>query len=201
MIENGNGKIVVFTGPMLSGKTNMTTEILERAGFARQEFRFFRASVDTRHEGSDSVSHSGRRIKATVIDSTLPPKLRVKIKADLEENGIKIVAFDETQFFSDEIIDFTRELACLGIKVIVAGLDMDSNGKPFGPMPSILAIAEEVSKLKAVCEVCGKDASFTLWRGEEQKKQIIVIGGVEEYAPACRLCWLNAYKATLVSFP
>ncbi|MCP6717992.1 MAG: hypothetical protein KJI70_00390 [Patescibacteria group bacterium] len=188
-----NGKIVVFTGPMFASKTNRIIEELEKAEIAGLKIRAFRPSTDTRSKGSCLNSHSKRKIEAVIINPYLSLELRTKIKTDLENDGIKVAAFDEAQFFSDEIIDFIDELACLGINIIVGGLDTDSNRKPFGPMPSILAKAEKVFKLKAVCEGCHEEeASFTSWReAKADKKQVIIIGGKKEYAPLCRSCWYH----------
>ncbi len=184
------GTIEAITGSMFAGKTDELIRRLMRMLIAKQKFRLFRPNVDTRDKGSNAVSHSGREIEAEVIDSSLPPELRAQIKTDLKKDGIRVVAFDEAQFFSLEIIDFSRELAYeLNLRVIIAGLDMDSTGKPFGPMPFVLAIAETITKLKAICESCGKEASFTLWRGAE--KEQIAIGGLQEYGAVCGSCWFH----------
>ncbi len=190
MVDHKIIGLETISGPMFAGKTNKFISELKKV----EKYRAYRPDTDTRHDGDDRnkiISHSRQEIKANTIDSSLPLKLRAQIKKNLKKAKIKIVGFDEGQFFSFEIIDFSHELACeLGIRVIVAGLDLDSNMKDFGPMPSLSTRAEKVTKLRGICEFCEAESLFTLWRKADAKKNQVVIGGKEEYAPVCKKHWL-----------
>ena len=181
--ENGQqGWIEVICGSMFSGKTEELIRRLKRAEFAKQSIILFKPVIDDRYDAQAVVSHQGQSWKAIRVASAL---------AVLEHwNGEHIVAIDEAQFFDLEIIETCVQLANQGVRVIVAGLDMDYTGKPFGPMPSLMATAEFVSKVHAVCVTCGNLAQYS-HRTVSQTEQVLV-GAVEKYKPLCRTCFIKA---------
>lgn len=141
------GRIEVITGCMFSGKSEELIRRLKRAQIAKQRVQAFKHSIDNRYSVSDVASHSGERITATPIKSAS------EILANLDIQATTI-GIDEAQFFENEIVDAVKEIALGGKRVIIAGLDMDFRGEPFGPMPFLMAIADEVLKLHAICAVC-----------------------------------------------
>jgi thymidine kinase len=179
-IQNrSNGWIEVICGSMFSGKTEELIRRLRRAEFARQELILFKPSVDKRYSDKNVVSHRGTEFNAVRVASS-------KEILDAVENQ-KVVAIDEAQFFDDQLVEVASELAGRGIRVILAGLDMDYTGAPFGPMPALLASAEYVSKVHAICVSCGNLAQFSnrLVADTDQ----VMLGAVEEYRPLCRSCF------------
>jgi len=178
------GKIEVVTGCMFSGKSEELIRRIKRAKIARQKVQVFKPSIDTRYSVVEVVSHAGDKVEALPVSST--KELLEKIEEDTEVIGI-----DEAQFFDTEIVDALRKIAKSGKRVIVAGLDMDFRGEPFGPMPYIMAIADEVLKLHAICTVCGEDATMTqrLINGEpaSYNDPVIMIGASESYEARCKL--------------
>jgi thymidine kinase len=179
-IQNrSNGWIEVICGSMFSGKTEELIRRLRRAEFARQDLILFKPSVDKRYSDKNVVSHSGTEFNAVRVASS-------KEILDAVENQ-KVVAIDEAQFFDDQLVEVSSELAGRGIRVILAGLDMDYTGAPFGPMPALLASAEYVSKVHAICVSCGNLAQFSnrLVADTDQ----VMLGAVEEYRPLCRSCF------------
>jgi thymidine kinase len=166
---------------MFSGKTEELIRRVTRAQFAKQEVQVFKPSIDNRYHAEKVVSHSTLSVESTPVrNSTV---LREKIL-----HAAKVIAIDEVQFFDADIVDVCLEIADkLGKRVIVAGLDMDSFGKPFGPMPALLAVAEDVLKVTAVCVVCGDEATHS-YRKVSTRAQVEV-GGVEAYEPRCRKCF------------
>ncbi len=178
------GKIEVVTGCMFSGKSEELIRRIKRAKIARQKVQVFKPSIDTRYSVVEVVSHAGEKVEALPISST--KELLERIEEDTEVIGI-----DEAQFFDTEIVDALRKIAKSGKRVIVAGLDMDFRGEPFGPMPYIMAIADEVLKLHAICTVCGEDATMTqrLINGEpaSYNDPVIMIGASESYEARCKL--------------
>ncbi len=182
-MRHSTGSIEVITGSMFSGKTDELIRRLRRATIARQEVRVFTPKIDTRY-GTDKVaSHAGTEFEATPIES---PQEILK----LMDNGTTVIAIDEAQFFSNELCAVIEQLADRGIRVIVAGLDMDFRGEPFGPMPQIMAQGERVDKVHAICMVCGDLASRTqrLIDGEPARYDdpIVVVGASEMYEARCR---------------
>jgi thymidine kinase len=175
------GWIEVICGPMFSGKTEELIRRVTRAQFAKQEVQVFKPSIDTRYDVERVVSHSTLSVESTPVrNSTV---LREEIL-----HSAKVIAIDEVQFFDAEIVDVCLEIADrLGKRVIVAGLDMDSFGKPFGPMPALLAVAEEVLKVQAVCVVCGDEATRSYRKTHTQDQ--VAVGGMEAYEPRCRNCF------------
>ena len=142
------GWIEVIAGCMFSGKSEELIRRVRRAKIARQKVQVFKSSLDTRYDEAKVVSHSGAKVEAISVDH--PEEIIAKIDDDTQ-----VVAIDEAQFFSEKIVDVIEFLADRGIRVIVAGLDLDFRGEPFGPMPALLARAEKVDKLTAICMVCG----------------------------------------------
>ncbi len=179
-IQNrSNGWVEVICGSMFSGKTEELIRRLRRAEFARQELILFKPSVDKRYSDKNVVSHRGTEFNAVRVANS-------KEILDAVENQ-KVVAIDEAQFFDDQLVEVASELAGRGIRVILAGLDMDYTGAPFGPMPALLASAEYVSKVHAICVSCGNLAQFSnrLVADTDQ----VMLGAVEEYRPLCRSCF------------
>ncbi|SHH22373.1 thymidine kinase [Tepidibacter thalassicus] len=180
-----HGYIEVVIGPMYSGKSEELIRRLKRAKIAKQNVVAFKPAIDNRYSDEDVVSHSGVRIKA------IPIKSAKEIYDYIDENT-EVVGIDEIQFFEDEVVDIAMELADRGIRVIAAGLDMDFRGEPFGPTPKLLAVAEFVDKLQAVCMVCGNPAHRTqrLINGKPAKYNdpIILVGATESYEARCRKC-------------
>lgn len=180
-----HGYIEVVIGPMYSGKSEELIRRLKRAKIAKQNVVVFKPVIDDRYSKEDVVSHSGYTINA------IPIKDSSEINKYINEDT-QVVGIDEVQFFDDEIVDMAIELADEGIRVIAAGLDMDFKGEPFGPTPRLLAVAEFVDKIQAICSVCGQPAtrSQRLINGEPAKydEPIIQVGAVESYEARCRKC-------------
>lgn len=179
------GRIEVICGSMFSGKTEELIRRLKRAKFARQRVEIFKPAIDTRYAESDVVSHDSHSIASTPVDASASILLFT--------SEIDVVGIDEAQFFDDGLVEVCNELANNGIRVIVAGLDMDFRGKPFGPMPALCAIADEVSKVHAICVKCGSLASYS-HRTVKNDKQVM-LGEMQEYEPLCRTCYLEALEA------
>ena len=179
-IQNrSNGWVEVICGSMFSGKTEELIRRLRRAEFAKQDLILFKPSVDKRYSEENVVSHRGTEFNAVLVTSSK------EILNNVENQ--KVVAIDEAQFFDDQLVEVASELAGRGIRVILAGLDMDYTGAPFGPMPALLASAEYVSKVHAICVSCGNLAQFSnrLVADTDQ----VMLGAVEEYRPLCRSCF------------
>ena len=176
------GWIEVICGSMFSGKTEELIRRLRRAEFAKQTILLFKPLIDDRYATEAVVSHQGQSWEAKQLSSALEV-LQLW-------NGEQIVAIDEAQFFDAAIVQVCNELSNKGVRVIVAGLDMDFKGTPFGPMPQLMAIAEYVSKVHAVCVNCGKLAQFS-HRLVAHTEQVLV-GAIEKYQPLCRSCYQKA---------
>ncbi len=173
------GWIEVITGSMFSGKSEELIRQLRRAQIAKQSVAIFKPNIDTRFGGNDIVSHNQQRIPSRPVDS--PAQI-------LEEAGAAdVVGIDEAQFFSDEIVPIAKQLAQGGKRVVIAGLDKDYRGLPFGPMPQLMAEAEYVTKALAICMQCGEPAGFTqrLTKDDQQ----ILIGETDIYEARCRQCF------------
>ena len=173
------GSIEVICGSMFSGKTEELLRRLKRAQFAKLNIAVFKPQVDKRYDTQKVVSHDENTIQAIAVEST-KDILRLV-------NEAQIVAIDEAQFFDSELITVCNKLANSGIRVIIAGLDMDFLGKPFGIMPELLAIAEHITKVHAICIDCSTIANHS-FRMTDDKNQI-QIGEKEEYKPLCRKCF------------
>ncbi len=177
--DKRKGWIEVISGSMFSGKTEELIRRLRRARFAQQKVEIFKPLVDTRYSENQVVSHDANAILSTPVESSQAILL---LTADVD-----VVGIDEAQFFDPGIVDVCILLANQGIRVIVAGLDMDFKGKPFGPMPQLMAVAEYVSKVHAICMECGNLANFSHRLSEEEK--LVVLGEKNEYEPLCRTCY------------
>ena len=176
------GRVEVVCGSMFSGKTEELIRRLRRAQFAKQRVEIFKPAIDVRYSEEEVVSHEGTSIPSTPVDSS------TSILLMAQESDV--VGIDEAQFFDERIVEVCNELASRGIRVIVAGLDLDFKGVPFGPMPALLAIADEVTKVHAICVRCGALAyvSHRIVAGEKQ----VLLGEKQEYEPLCRECYAQA---------
>ncbi|MDC3252943.1 thymidine kinase [Crocinitomicaceae bacterium] len=174
-----HGWIEVVCGSMFSGKTEELIRRLKRAQFANQHLLLVKPRVDNRYHSEKVVSHQGTSFEAICVDT--PEEIIALWRNE------KVVAIDEAQFFDRSIVGVCSELAKKGVRVIVAGLDMDFTGEPFGPMPRLLAIAEYVTKVHAICVSCGDLAQFS-HRTVKDKEQVLV-GATEHYQPLCRNCF------------
>ncbi|PTM09075.1 MAG: thymidine kinase [Bacteroidetes bacterium] len=178
------GWIEVICGSMFSGKTEELIRRLKRAQFAKQKVEIFKPSIDVRYDEDKVVSHDANEIRSTPV----PAAANIPILAD----GCDVVGIDEAQFFDDEIIRVCNDLANKGVRVIVAGLDMDFKGNPFGPMPSLMATAEYVTKVHAVCTRTGNLAQYSYRKAKSN--DLVLLGEVEEYEPLSRAAY---YKSML----
>lgn len=178
------GRIEVICGSMFSGKTEELIRRLKRAKFAKQRVEIFKPAIDTRYSEENVVSHDSHSIASTPIDSSASILLFT--------SEIDVVGIDEAQFFDKGLVNVCNELANNGVRVIIAGLDMDFRGMPFGPMPDLCAIADEVSKVHAICVKCGDLAAYS-HRTVKNDKQVL-LGETAEYEPLCRHCYLEAIK-------
>ena len=177
------GWIEVVCGSMFSGKTEELIRRINRARIAKQTVEIFKPAVDTRYADEEVVSHDERVVKSTPVDAAESILLFVSDEAN-------VVGVDEAQFFGDELVDVCATLANRGIRVIVAGLDMDYLGQPFGPMPKLMAIAEYVMKVHAICMQCGNPAQFSHRTADNNK--LVMLGETESYQPLCRICYNRA---------
>lgn len=173
------GRIEVVCGSMFSGKTEELIRRMKRAKFAKQKVEIFKPSLDTRYSDVDVVSHDQHSIPSTPIDSSSTIAL---LSSDID-----VVGIDEAQFLDDGVVDVCNDLANRGVRVIVAGLDMDFQGKPFGPMPALCSIADEVTKVHAICVKCGALAYISHRLVANDKR--VLLGEQMEYEPLCRECY------------
>lgn len=176
------GRIEVVCGSMFSGKTEELIRRMKRAKFAKQKVEIFKPSIDTRYSDEDVVSHDQNSIHSTPIESSGSLLLLA--------SDIDVVGIDEAQFFDNGLVEVCNELANRGVRVIVAGLDMDFKGIPFGPIPALCAIADEVTKVHAICVRCGALAyvSHRLISND----RLVLLGEKDEYEPLCRECYQKA---------
>jgi thymidine kinase len=174
-----NGWIEVICGSMFSGKTEELIRRIRRAEFAQQSILLVKPKVDNRYSAEQVVTHTGIAIEAKVMESS------AEILSQWKKE--KIVAVDEAQFFDNDLSNVCSELANKGARVIVAGLDMDFKGVPFGPMPNILAMAEYVTKVHAICLSCGNLAQFSHRKVTNEDQ--VMLGAVNDYEPLCRTCY------------
>lgn len=183
MISSVSGSIEVVCGSMFSGKTEELLRRIKRSQIARQKVQVFKPGIDERYSADHVQSHDASRVPSISVSDAR------KI-LELVEDNTRVVGIDEAQFFDDGVVEVAQKLAFRGIRVLVAGLDMDFRGVPFGPMPKLLAIAESVTKLQAVCVVCGRAASRTqrLTAPAGNESQQILVGAAEFYEPRCRFC-------------
>lgn len=173
------GWIEVICGSMFSGKTEELIRRLKRASIAHLKTEIFKPAVDTRYDEMNVVSHD----ETTIIAQPVQHSQNILLLA----NDADVIGIDEVQFFDNGIVNVCEQLALNGTRVIVAGLDMDFTGKPFGPVPQLLAIADYITKLHAICVHCGNIASIS-YRKTKQSGQV-VIGELDVYEPRCRVCY------------
>lgn len=178
------GWIEVIAGSMFSGKTEELIRRLRRAEIARQKVEIFKPTVDVRYSVSEVVSHDEHAIRSTAVDNSATILLLT--------GSVDVVGIDETQFFDVGLVDVCNKLADMGIRVIVAGLDMDFKGKPFGPVPGLMACAEYVTKVHAICMRCGNLAHFSHRLSDADK--LVLLGEKEAYEPLCRECFFDLKK-------
>ena len=176
------GRIEVVCGSMFSGKTEELIRRMKRAQFAKLRVEIFKPSIDVRYSEQDVVSHDHNVIQSTPVESSQTILLLA--------NDIDVVGIDEAQFFDMGIVEVCSELAKRGMRVIVAGLDMDFKGVPFGPMPALMAIAEDVYKTHAICVRCG-DLAYVSHRLVANEKRVL-LGETDSYEPLCRHCYEKA---------
>ena len=178
------GWIEVICGSMFSGKTEELIRRLKRAKFAKQKVEIFKPAIDTRYNEEMVVSHDDNEIRSTPV----PAAANIR----LLEDDCDVVGIDEAQFFDDEIVSVCNDLANRGVRVIIAGLDMDFKGNPFGPMPNLMATAEYVTKVHAVCTRTGNLAQYSYRK--TRNEDLVLLGETEEYEPLSRAAF---YKARL----
>jgi thymidine kinase len=176
------GWIEVICGSMFSGKTEELIRRLKRAKFAKQKVEIFKPQIDRRYDDTEVVSHDENSIRSTPV----PAAANIRLLAD----GCDVVGIDEAQFFDDEIISVCNDLANRGVRVIVAGLDMDFKGNPFGPMPNLMATAEYVTKVHAVCTRTGNLAQYSFRKSS--KEDLVLLGETDEYEPLSRAAYFKA---------
>ncbi len=174
-----HGRIEVICGSMFSGKTEELIRRLKRAMFARQKVEIFKPAIDTRYSEDDVVSHDQNSIPSTPIDSSASILL---LAGDND-----VVGIDEAQFLDDGLVGVCNELAGRGVRVIVAGLDMDFKGKPFSPIPALCSVADDVQKVHAICVRCGSQAYISHRLVDSDKR--VLLGETHEYEPLCRECF------------
>ena len=178
------GWIEVVCGSMFSGKTEELIRRLKRAQFAKQKVEIFKPQIDTRYHEEKVVSHQGNEIHSTPV----PSSSNILLLA----TDVDVVGIDEAQFFDMELVNVVKQLADSGVRVIIAGLDMDFKGNPFGPMPALLACAEYVTKVHAICMTCGSLAHVSHRKTNETS--LVLLGETDSYEPLCRDCYNEANK-------
>ncbi|GMT44906.1 MAG: thymidine kinase [bacterium] len=178
------GWIEVICGSMFSGKTEELIRRLNRARIARQKVEIFKPAVDTRYDETDVVSHDAKAVSSTPVENAT----QILFYAQ----DFEVVGIDEAQFFGEELVSVCNELAKNGKRVVVAGLDMDYLGNPFGPIPKLMATAEYVTKVHAICIRCGNLANYS--HRTVKDDNLVVLGETDAYEPLCRQCFLKARK-------
>lgn len=176
--KNG-GIIEVIAGSMFSGKTEELIRRMRRAKYARQQVEIFKPVIDIRYSVEEVVSHDENSIQSTPVENSANILLLA--------GDVDVVGIDEAQFFDKGLVDVCQKLADMGVRVIIAGLDMDFKGEPFGPMPDLMAVADYVTKVHAICMRCGDVAQFS-HRLVSNEKQVL-LGEKSEYEPLCRVCY------------
>lgn len=178
--NNNSGYIEVVCGSMFSGKTEELIRRIKRVQIAGQQFKVFKPKIDNRYSDDKVVSHSKNEIHSIVVDKAVDI-------LDLVDDEDDVIGVDEVQFFDEAIVAVCTALADSGRRVIVAGLDMDYTGQPFGPMPGLLSIAEYVTKVKAICMDCSSLANFSYRLTDSE--EVVMLGETKEYMPLCRKCF------------
>jgi thymidine kinase len=183
------GSIEVIAGSMFSGKSEELIRRLRRAKIARQKIQVFKPEIDSRFSDNHIVSHSEIRHESSNVRTAA--EIRARVEPDTE-----VVGIDEAQFFDNDLIAIANELAERGVRVIIAGLDQDYTGKPWEPMPQLLAIAEYITKTHAICMKCGQTANYTQRTFESEER--VAVGGAEMYEARCRACFVPHADAPTV---
>jgi thymidine kinase len=178
------GSIEVITGSMFSGKTEELIRRLRRAQYAGLKVEIFKPSIDKRYSEIRVVSHDEKSIISTPVDNASSILLLT--------GHTDVIGIDEAQFFDESLTDVCNQLADNGVRVIIAGLDMDFMGKPFGPMPALLAVAEHITKVHAICVRCGNLAQYSFRKSQEES--VVLLGEKDLYEPLCRNCYNEALK-------
>jgi len=181
---NKKGSIEVICGSMFSGKTEELIRRLKRAQFAKQKVEIFKPKIDTRYHEMDVVSHDANAIMSTPV----PSSSNILLLA----NEVDVVAIYEAQFFDMELVNVCNKLANAGTRVIVAGLDTDFEGKPFGPMPQLMSVAEHVTKVHAICMQCGALANYSFRKSANTS--LVMLGETDSYEPLCRECYNESFN-------
>jgi thymidine kinase len=184
--NNGSGYIEVVCGSMFSGKTEELIRRIKRVKIAGQNFKVFKPEVDNRYSDSKVVSHSKNELESIAVKSSYDI-------LDLVEKEDEVIGIDEVQFFDENIVDVCTALANSGKRVVVAGLDMDYAGKPFGPMAGLLCVAEYVTKVKAICMDCSSLSNFSYRLSNSE--ELVMLGETKEYIPLCRKCFVKRTTA------
>jgi len=179
--SNRTGWIEVICGSMFSGKTEELIRRLNRARIAQQKVEIFKPAIDTRYDEEDVVSHDSNAVKSTPVENAG----QILFYAEYFE----VVGIDEAQFFGEELVPVCNQLANQGKRVVVAGLDMDYTGKPFGPIPLLMATAEYVTKVHAICIRCGNLANYSHRKASDEN--LVLLGETDSYEPLCRKCFLE----------
>ncbi len=188
-----SGWIEVICGSMFSGKTEELIRRLKRAKFANQRVEIYKPKIDTRYDDLNVVSHDANSILATPIDDSykllenVMARHEVVTESGVRQEGVDVVGIDEAQFFDKNLTEVCQKLALKGIRVVVAGLDMDYRGEPFGPVPQLLAVAEYITKVHAICSHCGNLATHS-YRKVANNEQVM-LGEKDTYEPRCRTCY------------
>ena len=185
-LHKRKGSIEVICGSMFSGKTEELIRRMKRAQYAKQKVEIFKPEIDTRYDAVKVVSHEGNSIHSTPV----PASSHILLLA----SDVEVVGIDEAQFFDAGLVDVCNQLADSGVRVIIAGLDMDYLGKPFGPIPALLAIAEHVTKVHAICMRCGNLANHS--HRITQESSLVLLGETNNYEPLCRDCFVEAMRIT-----
>jgi Thymidine kinase len=180
--QKKRGTIEVIAGSMFSGKTEELIRRLKRAKIAKLRVEIFKPVIDTRYSVAEVVSHDENSILSTPVENSGNIMLLA--------TDVDVIGIDEAQFFDNGLVDVCTELADMGIRVIIAGLDMDFKGKPFGPIPGLMAIADYVTKVHAICMHCGDVAQFSHRLSNAEK--LVLLGEKNEYEPLCRACFIKA---------
>ena len=182
--QKKTGSIEVITGSMFSGKTEELIRRLKRAKIARLKLEIFKPAMDTRFSATEVVSHDDNTFMSTPVETSGNILL---LTADVD-----VVGIDEAQFFDNGLLEVSVALANQGIRVIIAGLDMDFKGKPFGPIPGLMAVADHITKVHAICLRCGDVAQFSHRFSNADK--LVLLGEKDQYEPLCRSCYTKATR-------
>lgn len=178
------GTIEVVAGSMFSGKTEELIRRLKRARIAKQKVEIYKPAVDVRYSETEVVSHDENAIHSTPVENSANILLLA--------GDVDVIGIDEAQFFDKGLISVVKQLANMGIRVIIAGLDMDFKGEPFGPIPGLMAVADYITKVHAICVRCGSIAQFSHRLSE--KEQVVLVGEKDIYEPLCRSCYNKATR-------